>query len=109
MTYSDTNWCISCWKDFVTLTYEEQRILDLLKMGLSKEQISKYISKKKTDKPRKTGRPRKLCKIKIIETGAIYYSISECAKYLDVDRQQVYSALKLKYKLKKKYTLEKIA
>jgi hypothetical protein len=108
MTYSDINWCISNWKDFVTLTEKERIVFEMLKAGCSEEDIKQRLESRESYKKKKR-KPKTKYKIKVVETGVIYNSLSECAEAFDTDRQQVYNALKLNYKLKKKYSLEKIA
>lgn len=108
MTYSDMNWCLSCWKDFVTLTEKERIVFEMLKAGCSEEDIKKRLESRDVYKKIKR-KPKTKYKIKVVETGVIYNSLSECAEAFDTDRQSVYNSLNKNYKLLRKYTLEKIA
>lgn len=104
------NWCLSSWKDFVTLTEKERIVFEMLKAGCSEEEILHRLATrdayKKINKKRK---PKTKYKIKVLETGIVYNSLTECADAFNVDRQVVFNALKFNRKFKKKYTLEKIA
>ena len=101
------NWCLSCWKDFVTLTEEERIVFEMLKTGRSAEEILHRLETRDVYKTIKR-KPKTKYKVKVVETGVIYNSLTECANAFDVDRQVVFNALKFNRKFKKKYTLKKV-
>ena len=118
MTYHDYNWCRDNWRDFTALTPEEEMLIKMAKNGtltaftlrkIKEEFFS--VANNIENKQNKTviKRKRKLKPIMVKETGQVFKCVKDIALFFNVSRQNVYTALNLNTRLKRKWTLEEIA
>lgn len=118
MAYHDYDWCRENWRDFTALAPEEEMLIKMAKNGtLTAFTLKKIreeffaIQEKSETKKNKTviKRKRKLKPIMVKETGQVFKCVNDIALFFNVSRQNVYTALNLNTRLKRKWTLEEIA
>lgn len=94
----DINYCLAAWKEFTTLTHQEEANLKhiLFSLKKSKELIKELVPT--------GGRCKVFCK----ELNVLFNTKRECAKFFKTSEANISQASKGGYKLQRKYTIEEL-
>ena len=95
---TDINYCLAAWKEFTTLTHQEEINLKHILFSLKKP---KELIK---DLVPVGGRCKVFCK----ELNILFNTKRECAKFFKTTVPNISQASKGGYKLQRKYTIEEL-
>ena len=95
---TDINYCLAAWKEFTTLTHEEEINLKHILFSLKKP---KKLIKELVPVG---GRCKVFCK----ELNMLFNTKRECAKYFKTSISNISQASREGYKLLRKYTIEEL-